>query len=151
MVVPPLVALAAERGALAVVQGWLDTAGPGAANDVCADGYTCLLRSVAYGDIEREDVELACFLISNGADVNLCCPEGWAPLHDASFYGHTELVRLLLNARAGTERADRAGFRPLDLALRNGHSNSEVVDPNSNPNPNPNPNPDQVGVPWRAP
>ena len=36
-------------------------------------------------------------------------------------------MRLLLGARAGTERADRAGFRPLDLALRNGHSNSEVV------------------------
>jgi hypothetical protein len=36
-------------------------------------------------------------------------------------------VRLLLGARAGTEQADRAGFRPLDLALRNGHSNSEVV------------------------
>ena len=36
-------------------------------------------------------------------------------------------MRLLLGARARTERADCAGFRPLDLALRNGHSNSEVV------------------------
>ena len=34
---------------------------------------------------------------------------------------------MLLDARAEAARADRAGFRPLDLALRTGHSNSDVV------------------------
>ena len=34
---------------------------------------------------------------------------------------------MLLDARAEAARADRAGFRPLDLALRTGHSNSNVV------------------------
>ena len=72
MFVPGRVAAAAGRGDLARVQSWLNNAGPGAVNYACVDGYTCLLHSVSY-NIRREDVELARFLISHGADVNLCC------------------------------------------------------------------------------
>ena len=71
MFVPGRVAAAAGRGDLARVQSWLNNAGPGAVNYACVDGYTCLLHSVSY-NIRREDVELARFLISRGADVNLC-------------------------------------------------------------------------------
>ena len=103
MFVPGRVAAAAGRGDLARVQSWLNNAGPGAVNYACVDGYTCLLHSVSY-NIRREDVELARFLISHGADVNLCSSEGWAPLHFACSYpvgpDSVAMISLLLQAGA---------------------------------------------------
>ena len=111
MVVPGNVAAAAGRGDLAVVQSWLKNAGVGAVNDVCADGSTCLLRFLSS---RCEDVELARFLISHGADVNVCDPFNWTPLHLACFQrtGSAEMVSLLLHAGAGSTleaRTPRSG------------------------------------------
>ena len=102
MVVPGLVGHAASTGDLAVVEAWLDEAGPGAVDDVCVQGYTCLIRSVAAIGEVRERVEIVRFLISCGADVNLCSPDAWTPLHWACFQstGSTEMVSLLLQAGA---------------------------------------------------
>ncbi len=104
MVVPVDVASAAQRGDLAIVQSWLNNAGPDAVNDVCESGYTCLTRSMASIGRVRERVELVRFLISRGADVKLCAPDAWAPLHFACFWtcGSAEIVSLLLQAGAGS-------------------------------------------------
>ncbi len=68
----------------AALKAWLDDAGPGAVNDVCAEGHTPLQRSMSlYGDIDPEHVELARFLISRGANVNVCDQTNWTPLHYA--------------------------------------------------------------------
>ena len=66
-------------------------------------------------------------LIRAGAPLEARDAEGWTPLHDAAFYGHASVVRLLMTARARIDRRDKAGLIPLELALRTGHSNSEVV------------------------
>ena len=108
MVVPAHVALAADQGDLAQVETWLNSAGPDAVNDVCDQGYTCLLQAVIQGNPSREHVELTRFLIARGADVNLCCPEGWAPLHYATYHARflaegsraVAMVSLLLQAGA---------------------------------------------------
>ena len=73
----------------AALKAWLDDAGPGAVNDVCAEGHTPLQRSMSlYGDIDPDHVELARFLISRGADVNLTGPDDYAPLHATIHWDH---------------------------------------------------------------
>ena len=120
MFVPGRVAAAAGRGDLARVQSWLNNAGPGAVNYACVDGYTCLLHSVSY-NIRREDVELARFLISHGADVNLCCSRGWAPLHFACSYpqgpGSVAMISLLLQAGARVNARTCSEARAWELEL----------------------------------
>ena len=120
MFVPGRVAAAAGRGDLARVQSWLNNAGPGAVNYACVDGYTCLLHSVSY-NIYREDVELARFLISHGADVNLCSSEGWAPLHFACSYpqgpGSVAMISLLLQAGARVNARTCSEARAWELEL----------------------------------
>ena len=106
MVVPTNVGFAADRGDLAVVESWLNNAGLGAVNDRCDSGYTCLHRSMASIGRERERVELVRFLISRGADVNVCAPHKWTGRHctlHAAIHrtGSAEMVSLLLQAGAG--------------------------------------------------
>ena len=109
MVVPTDVMFAVDRGDIAVVESWLNNAGPGAVNDRCDAGYTCLHRSMmaltGLRHSSREDVELARFLISRGADVNLCVTDAWTPLHFACFWncGSAEMVSLLLQAGSALE------------------------------------------------
>ena len=105
MVLPGHVAVAAQRGDLEVVQSWLNNAGPDAVNDRCDESaHTCLTRSMASVGRVRERVELLQFLISRGADVNVCDHTNWTPLHYACFQrtGSTEMVSLLLRAGAGS-------------------------------------------------
>lgn len=73
MVVPDHVRVAANEGDIAVVKAWIHEVGPGAVNDVCPYGYTYLQRSMSmYGDITREHVEFARWLIASSGDVNSC-------------------------------------------------------------------------------
>ncbi|XP_057319018.1 ankyrin-3-like isoform X2 [Microplitis mediator] len=50
--------------------------------------------------IQRESVKVAKFLISKGADVNICGKNGESPLTFAIQQGNSELFHLLLDARA---------------------------------------------------
>ncbi len=111
----------------AALKAWLDDAGPGAVNDVCAEGHTPLQRSMSlYGDIDPDHVELARFLISRGADVNLTGPDDYAPLHFACYYPlgphSAEMVSLLLQAGASVNaRTGSHGYpshcTPLGILL----------------------------------
>ena len=48
------------------------------------------------------------------------------PLSMASMKGHLEIVRALLDAKAGANKADNDGWTPLDEAVNGGHD--EVAD-----------------------
>ena len=100
MVVPVDVASATQRGDLAIVQSWLNNAGPDAVDDVCGSGNTCLMRSMASIGRVHERIEVLRFLISRGANVNVCDQTNWTPLHYACFQrtGSPEMVSLILHA-----------------------------------------------------
>jgi len=52
----------------------------------CTKGY-CLIAEI---------------LMKRGADINIPNPEGWTPLHGASYFGHVGIVGLLLKYNADT-------------------------------------------------
>ncbi len=58
-------------------------------------GSRPLHLAIEYG---RDD--MARFLISMGADVDVACSEGWRPLHHAAFNGSLPMVQLLLDSQA---------------------------------------------------
>jgi len=66
-------------------------------------------------------VEVACFLLDNGADAEAQDRRSSTPLHVASNMGHVELVRLLLERGVGTTAKDEYDFTPPELALQAGH------------------------------
>ena len=52
---------------------------------------------------------------------------GWTPMHDASFFGHTAVVQLLLNNGADPSIATEDGITPLSVALFNNHVSIVVI------------------------
>ena len=58
-------------------------------------------------------------LIAEGAPVDWQNWYGWSPLHRASFYGHTDIVMLLLENKCNLNITDRRGNTPLILAAIN--------------------------------
>ena len=51
-------------------------------------------------------------------DLNHPDNNGWTPLMDASYYGHPEVVRVLLAAGADKDLRDNGGQTALDLAIQ---------------------------------
>ncbi len=62
--------------------------------------------------------EAAAFLLQQDANPNLADEYGATPLTVAAANGDTNLVKLLLDAGASIEQADKLGWRPLHVALR---------------------------------
>jgi len=55
-------------------------------------------------------------LIQSGGEVNTQNICGWTPLHEASRYGHAEVITALLAAGADKTIKDKDGKTPHDLA-----------------------------------
>ena len=68
------------------------------------------------------NVEVAEFLLENGADVNAQDKGGLIPLHNASSYGHVDIAALLIKFNTCVNAVDRWGFTPLHEAAQKGRT-----------------------------
>ncbi|XP_052772153.1 poly [ADP-ribose] polymerase tankyrase-1-like isoform X2 [Mya arenaria] len=68
------------------------------------------------------NVEVAEFLLENGADVNVQDKGGLIPLHNASSYGHIDIAALLIKYNTSVNAVDRWGFTPLHEASQKGRT-----------------------------
>lgn len=57
--------------------------------------------------------------IAKGADINTKDEKGSTPLHWATYYEHTEIIRFLLMQGANPYEKDRYGLTPIDVARFN--------------------------------
>jgi tankyrase len=68
------------------------------------------------------NVEVAEYLLENGADVNAQDKGGLIPLHNASSYGHVDIAALLIKFNASVNAVDKWGFTPLHEASQKGRT-----------------------------
>ncbi|KAM7325451.1 hypothetical protein ACRRTK_015704 [Alexandromys fortis] len=78
---------------------------------------TLLQQAAAQGNVTL----LSMLLNEEGLDINYSCEDGHSALYSAAKNGHTDCVRLLLNAEARVNAADKNGFTPLCAAAAQGH------------------------------
>uniref|UniRef100_F6XFJ5 Cortactin-binding protein 2 n=1 Tax=Ornithorhynchus anatinus TaxID=9258 RepID=F6XFJ5_ORNAN len=78
---------------------------------------TRLHQAAAQGNVTL----LSVLLNEEGLDINHACEDGSSALYSAAKNGHTDCVRLLLNANAQVDDADKNGFTPLCSAAAQGH------------------------------
>ncbi|ELK13923.1 Cortactin-binding protein 2, partial [Pteropus alecto] len=78
---------------------------------------TLLQQAAAQGNVTL----LSMLLNEEGLDINYSCEDGHSALYSAAKNGHTDCVRLLLNAEAQVDAADKNGFTPLCAAAAQGH------------------------------
>ncbi|XP_054979673.1 cortactin-binding protein 2 isoform X1 [Sorex araneus] len=78
---------------------------------------TLLQQAAAQGNVTL----LSMLLNEEGLDINYSCEDGHSALYSAAKNGHTDCVRLLLNAEAQVSAADKNGFTPLCAAAAQGH------------------------------
>ncbi|XP_019487896.1 PREDICTED: cortactin-binding protein 2 [Hipposideros armiger] len=78
---------------------------------------TLLQQAAAQGNVTL----LSMLLNEEGLDINYSCEDGRSALYSAAKNGHTDCVRLLLNAEAQADVADKNGFTPLCAAAAQGH------------------------------
>ncbi|XP_049626982.1 cortactin-binding protein 2 isoform X1 [Suncus etruscus] len=78
---------------------------------------TLLQQAAAQGNVTL----LSMLLNEEGLDINYSCEDGHSALYSAAKNGHTDCVRLLLNAEAQVSAADKNGFTPLCAAAEQGH------------------------------
>ncbi|XP_008835407.1 cortactin-binding protein 2 isoform X2 [Nannospalax galili] len=78
---------------------------------------TLLQQAAAQGNVTL----LSMLLNEEGLDINYSCEDGHSALYSAAKNGHTDCVRLLLNAEARVDAADKVGFTPLCSAAAQGH------------------------------
>ncbi|XP_015671536.1 arf-GAP with coiled-coil, ANK repeat and PH domain-containing protein 3 [Protobothrops mucrosquamatus] len=84
------------------------------------ESKTPLIQAVMGGSL------IACeFLLQNGADVNQRDIRGRAPLHHATYLGHTGQVCLFLKRGANQHAADEDGQDPLSIAVQ--AANADIV------------------------
>ncbi|MCP9262962.1 Poly [ADP-ribose] polymerase [Dirofilaria immitis] len=68
------------------------------------------------------NLEVAQFLLENGAEVNLKDKGGLIPLHNASSFGHLEIASLLIEFGAEVNHPDKWGYTPLHEAAQKGRT-----------------------------
>ncbi|KAI6054667.1 cortactin-binding protein 2 isoform X2 [Marmota monax] len=78
---------------------------------------TLLQQAAAQGNVTL----LSMLLNEEGLDINYSCEDGHSALYSAAKNGHADCVRLLLNAEAQVDAADKNGFTPLCAAAAQGH------------------------------
>ncbi|XP_026931136.1 cortactin-binding protein 2 isoform X5 [Acinonyx jubatus] len=78
---------------------------------------TLLQQAATQGNVTL----LSMLLNEEGLDINYSCEDGHSALYSAAKNGHTDCVRLLLNAGAQVNAADTNGFTPLCAAAAQGH------------------------------
>eukprot|EP00730_Choanoeca_flexa_P008858 TRINITY_DN12551_c0_g1_i5.p1 TRINITY_DN12551_c0_g1~~TRINITY_DN12551_c0_g1_i5.p1 ORF type:complete len:294 (+),score=69.91 TRINITY_DN12551_c0_g1_i5:161-1042(+) len=88
-----------------------------AVNSSPDDGKKTLLHWAAM----QCHVDVACFLLSMGADIDAEDANAHTPLHRACINGHTAIVELLLNMGANTRALALSAKLALHLACQHGH------------------------------
>ncbi|XP_018083372.1 arf-GAP with coiled-coil, ANK repeat and PH domain-containing protein 3 isoform X5 [Xenopus laevis] len=84
------------------------------------ESKTPLIQAVLGGSL------IACeFLLQNGADVNQTDMRGRAPIHHATYLGHTGQVCLFLKRGANQHAVDEDGQDPLSIAVQ--AANADIV------------------------
>ncbi len=68
------------------------------------------------------NLEVAEYLLENGADVNAQDKGGLIPLHNASSYGHLDIAALLIRHSTVVNATDKWGFTPLHEAAQKGRT-----------------------------
>ena len=107
---------AAKKGNLTRVQKLLSPE-----NINCRDSQgrnsTPLHLAAGYNNLDVAD-----FLLENGADVNAQDKGGLIPLHNASSYGHLDIAALLIRYNTVVNATDKWGFTPLHEASQKGRT-----------------------------
>ncbi|XP_076257576.1 tankyrase isoform X2 [Rhynchophorus ferrugineus] len=107
---------AAKKGNLARVQRLVT---PENINCRDAQGRNSTPLHLAAG---YNNVEVAEYLLENGADVNAQDKGGLIPLHNASSYGHLDIAALLIKYSTVVNATDKWGFTPLHEAAQKGRT-----------------------------
>ena len=68
------------------------------------------------------NLEVAEYLLEQGADVNAQDKGGLIPLHNASSYGHLDIAALLIKYQTIVNATDKWGFTPLHEAAQKGRT-----------------------------
>jgi len=90
-------------------------------NLLVARGATLTIHEAcAAGEVEHAERLIA----DDAASINSYSPDGWTPLHLASFFGHAKIVELLLAGDADVlaESRNPTGNTPLHAALASNHA-----------------------------
>lgn len=112
---------AAEKGYHGVVQGLVNAcANPNVAND---RGDTALMMACRYrqGHVATYLLEELSSASKSKVAVDLQDHDGETALHKASYYGHTELVYLLLKHGAASDKSDKKKRTALHKASKQGY------------------------------
>ena len=107
---------AAKKGHLARVQKLLTPENINC-RDSAGRNSTPLHLAAGYNNLE-----VAEFLLENGADVNAQDKGGLIPLHNASSYGHLDIAALLIKFQTVVNATDKWGFTPLHEAAQKGRT-----------------------------
>ncbi|MCF8462726.1 MAG: ankyrin repeat domain-containing protein [Rickettsiaceae bacterium] len=85
---------------------------PNLINETNEDGFTLLHTAIIFGQ-----VEIAKWLINNGANINLVTTNGNSSLHGAVLFGQEEIVKLLIAKASKVNLADNTGKTALHFAM----------------------------------
>ncbi|MDQ3290171.1 MAG: ankyrin repeat domain-containing protein [Bacteroidota bacterium] len=72
--------------------------------------------------VAARSLEIATYLLENGADVNSQQQHGFTPLHAAAQHGDAEMIKLLLEHKADINATTSSGETAMDIALKCKHT-----------------------------